>query len=130
MDRLRMSDTAVSDMIAVFTAWRAEFAGERVSADEVIEKAEAHDFVAATNAGPLFPPIQEKRFTNPQLRNALMAVASKNGRLDPSRLKYWLRRVKERVVSLTEPNELRALVADGEKHRGVVAWKLAQTAEG
>jgi hypothetical protein len=90
----------------------------------VIEKAETHQFVEAP--GTTFYPVREKQFTRPRLRNALMAVAKSNGQLDANSLRYWLRSAKERVVTIGEPGRefAVALTTDGEKHGGVVAWKL------
>lgn len=126
MERLRKSDTAVANMVALFSAWQDEFADERVSVDELIERAEAHCFVDAGGAQPSLYPIREKQFTHRHLRNAVMAVAKKSGQLDATRLQYWLRRAKDRVVAIGEPGRqfLVALTTDGEKHGGVVAWKL------
>ena len=128
MDRLRKSNSAVSDMVAAFSAWRDEFADECVSADEVVARAEAHEFDAAPGSSNFLFPVRAKKFTHPGLRNALLPIAKKSGQLNSARLRYWLRGVRERVVSLSEPNELVAMVADGMKHGGVVAWKLEKRA--
>jgi hypothetical protein len=126
MERLRKSDTAISDMIALFSAWYDEFADERVTANEAIEKAEAHMFVEALGTAGSSHPLREKQYTHGRLHNALMAVAKKHGQLDAGTLGKWLRSAKQRVVTIGEPgNEFAvAMVADGEKHGGVAAWKL------
>jgi hypothetical protein len=128
MERLRKSDTAVSDMVAVFSAWNDEFADERVTANEAIEKAEAHDFIETELAGasPSSKSVRERRDTHLRLRNALMAVAKKHGQLDASRLQFWLRSANQRVVTIGElGHEFPvAMTADGVKHGGVRAWKL------
>lgn len=137
MESMRKSDTALENMCAVFSAWKREFSDERVSADEVIEKAEAHYFVEIEPLGALGAPlsnssgshsktIREKRFTHPDLRNAMMAVAKRSGQLDATALKYWLRGVKERVITIgDERHSVRVrLTTDGTKHASVTAWKL------
>jgi putative DNA primase/helicase len=130
MDDLRQSDASIENMAAVFSAWHDEFMDNRVSADEVIEKAEAHYFVETEPRSVLgtttSKPIRERQYTYPRLRNALMAVAKKNGQLDATTLKYWLRGVKERVITIGEKEHqlLVRLTTDGLKHGSVAAWKL------
>ncbi len=74
MDTLATADPDREATIAVCSAWRKAYGTELVSCADVVRRAE------------------RREESDAELADALILVASRNGRLDASALGYWLRR--------------------------------------
>jgi hypothetical protein len=110
MDRLRKRDPVLASLTAVLHAWRAAFAFEPVTVRKAIDAAD------------------EK----PQLRDALMAVAGRSGKIDARALGSWLaHHAADRVVTLSDDlaTEAVAMEACGSK-QGVALWQLTRRTVG
>jgi hypothetical protein len=93
MDQVRADDPELDRLSTVLVDWAHIVGAEEVTAAVAIAKA---------NSG-----IEEKnddngdrrwRYHHPEFRQALLAVAGVNGRIDPTKLGYWLRRNRDRQV--------------------------------
>jgi putative DNA primase/helicase len=99
MDRLRKRDPVLASLTAVLHAWHAAFAFEPVTARRAIDTAD------------------EK----PDLRDALMAVAGRGGKIDARALGSWLaHHAADRVVTLSDdlaPEAVAMVTRNMEKER-------------
>jgi hypothetical protein len=106
MDRLRKRDPVLASLTAVLHTWRAAFGFEAVTVRKAMDAAD-----------------NEK----PDLRDALLAVAGRSGKIDARALGSWLaHHAADRVVTLAEDTltaEPVAMEASGSR-QGVALWKL------
>jgi hypothetical protein len=104
MNRLRKGDPVLASLTAVLHAWRDAFSSDPTTARQAIDTAE----------------------TQSKLRDALMAVAGRSGKIDGRALGNWLaHHAADRVVTLDDdlrPQSV-AIVACGQK-QGVAQWSL------
>jgi hypothetical protein len=121
MDRMRKIDPALRDLRMVVHAWRAGFGLTAVTARWVIDAAEETVTVGHSDE-------HKTSFDRPHLRDALMAVAGRGGRLDSRALGAWLTKQTDRVVDLSDdPQRPEPFVIEAAGDRqGVTLWKLVR----
>ena len=107
MERVRETDPKRSAIVAVTAQWADVIGPEVVTAKTVIERA-----TASTR-----DHMDRPTYTNPDFREALMGVAGAAGHVNSTKLAYWLRAHKDRVV------DKRKIILDGTTG-GVARWKL------
>jgi putative DNA primase/helicase len=123
MLRLRKTDPTTSNLKAVLTAWRDQFGDEATSSAAVVAKAEETiTFEAAVGSDEKI-----RRHAHPSLREALLMVASKSGRIDIRALGQWLGKSAGRVINLGEDgaNDFVAL-EEGTLLHGARRWWVIQ----
>jgi hypothetical protein len=104
MDRIRKGDPVLASLTAVMHAWFAAFRLEPTTARKAIDAAEGR----------------------PELKDALMAVAGRGGKIDARALGNWLaHHAADRVVTLSDDllQQPVAMTSSGEK-QGVQQWRL------
>jgi hypothetical protein len=94
MEEARGRDPKLGALAAVVEQWRAIIGDRPVSASEIIERATRQR--TAVLAGRVGCPARE--YSQPDFRQALLAVAGKGGAVDPQRFGLWLAANKDRVV--------------------------------
>jgi hypothetical protein len=114
-DKLRENDPKLTTLIRVAMAWGRAFGADRTTVSEEVEKAEAKRR-AGTWEDSRFKPI------DPDLLDALMAIARRGAALSPVALGNYLSSVAERVVALETGPRVRFEKA-GMRH-GVALWTL------
>jgi hypothetical protein len=95
-DRLREKDPTLVALIAALAAWRDEFGDEPTAANKAASAANAT--LSKLQPGTINRYVEEP--THPGLRNALMAVAGRGGKVDVGALGQWLGKSADRVVDL------------------------------
>jgi hypothetical protein len=123
MLRLRKTDPTTSNLKAVLTAWRDQFGDEATSSAAVVAKAEETiTFEAAVGSDEKI-----RRHAHPSLREALLMVAGKSGRIDIRALGQWLGKSAGRVINLGEDgaNDFVAL-EEGTLLHGARRWWVIQ----
>ena len=115
MDRLRKADPVLASLTAVLVTWRNLLGSEPTTASEAIAAATMVQGWGADN------PDEEKRAG---LRDALMAVAARGGKLDSRALGFWLKHhAADRVVNIA--GKPVAMEAFGQR-QGFVLWRLTE----
>jgi putative DNA primase/helicase len=114
-DKQRENDPKLTTLIRVAMAWGRAFGPDRTAVSEAVEKTEAKRR-AGTWEDSRFEPI------DPDLLDALMAIARRGAALNPVALGNYLSSVAERVVALETGARVRFEKA-GMRH-GVALWTL------
>lgn len=120
MARVREGDPILSTLQAVLAAWRDRFNDNPVTVAKVVEDAEDAkvEFALGTLA-------VERRIPRlPALRNALLTVASRSGKIDVGVLARWLGKHADRVVDIDDGQKL-AIVKAGVLN-GTQQWRIIQ----
>ena len=120
MDRLRATDPTRAKLRAVLTIWRETFGPDPITTAAVIAKAE--EMISFEIEGTT-----ERRFrpAHPLLRDALLQVAGRNGKIDTSVLGRWLGKNADRVIDLGEklaPDEV--TLEAGPLWHGTGQWQV------
>ena len=104
MDRLRKADPVLASLTAVLVTWRNLLGSEPTTASEAITAATVVQSWGADN------PDEDQRAG---LRDALMAVAARGGKLDSRALGFWLKHhAADRVVNIAgKPVAMEALAS-------------------
>jgi hypothetical protein len=126
-DRIRKTDPILRDLRIMMHAWRTAFAATPTTVNWAI--AAANETV--THKIPGAVDKFKTEFTRPDLRDALMGVAGRAGRLNNQALGFWLTKHSDRIVDLSEAQqstELFAFEAAGER-QGVVLWRLIERSQ-
>lgn len=105
LEESRATDPRLARIVQVMDAWEATFGDAAKLVKEVVTEARATDGVVDINA---------------DLHEALLAVGSKNGRLVPEMVSWWLRKNAGRVVGG------RRFEASGNKY---IRWTLIKNGE-
>lgn len=92
MERMRSLDPKLGGLTATMTAWDTAFGCVEVRTREVIEAADA--VAERDEHGRIV------RYADPDLRDAVVSVASGRGGLSPDRLGWWLRKNLGRTVTV------------------------------
>ena len=130
MDRLRKADPVLASLTTVLHAWRGAFDGQPTTVREAIEEATNGSGLcgelACGKADECLRPHACQRTPNADLRDALMAVAGRGGKIDSRALGNWLaQKAADRIVNIA--NEIRpepvAMEVCGERS-GVAVWRL------
>lgn len=119
MDEARKRDPKLGALAAVVEQWSVAIGNRAVFVSEVIERATRRS--TAADDGGIGGP--EREYDRPDFRQALLAVASKEGAIDPQRFGQWLAANKDRVV------QSRRIVLEGYS-RGVAQWRLERSEGG
>lgn len=108
MESLREDDPEQTELVDVFSAWSDIFGSVKVSVSELVEKASQCDRNSASS-----------EYANPQLRDALLAVAGRGGAINAKSLGKWLKRYKGKIVN--------GFKIEQREHRlGVSLWELVK----
>jgi putative DNA primase/helicase len=110
MDRLRETDPVLANLKTVLTAWRDEFGDASTTTNDVV--------AAAANATQATP----EPGTLDRLRDALLVVAGRGGKIEIRLLGQWLGKNVDRVVDLGG-GDLVVLEKAGLLH-GVQQWRV------
>jgi hypothetical protein len=123
MRRLRDTDPTLVNLKAVLTAWRDQFGDEATSSAAVVAKAEE----TITFEKDVGGDDRVRRHAHPALREALLMVAGKSGRIDIRALGQWLGKSAGRVINLGEDgaNDFVAL-EEGTLLHGARRWWVIQ----
>jgi putative DNA primase/helicase len=123
MRRLRATDPTLVNLKAVLTAWRDQFGDEATSSAVVVAKAEETISFEKDVGGN----DRIRRHAHPALREALLMVAGKSGRIDIRALGQWLGKSAGRVINLGEDgaNDFVAL-EEGTLLHGARRWRVIQ----
>jgi hypothetical protein len=127
MLRLRKTDPATSNLKAVLTVWRDQFGNEPTSSAAVVAKAEETiTFEKAVGSDE-----KVRRHAHPSLREALLMVAGKSGRIDIRALGQWLGKSADRVIDIGDEGA-RDFVAleEGNVLHGARRWRVVQKQRG
>ncbi len=107
LETARSDDPELMQFEAVIAQWEGVIGHRRVSAKDIVSAAMRHEGLG----------ISEDDYTNPELRQALLAVAGDDGRINTNRLGNWLSKRKNRVSAG------RRIVGDGTLE-GNFQWRL------
>jgi putative DNA primase/helicase len=107
IEAAREEDPQLLQFEAVIAQWEIHFGRRRVATKDVVGMAlQREGFIES-----------DKQFLNPELRQALLAVAGNDGRIDAARLGKWLGKHKNRVAGG------RRIIADGIVD-GIAQWRM------
>ena len=122
MRRLRATDPTLVNLKAVLTAWRDQFGDEATSSAVVAKAEETISFEKDVGGNDRI-----RRHAHPALREALLMVAGKSGRIDIRALGQWLGKSAGRVINLGEDgaNDFVALEEATLLH-GARRWRVIQ----
>jgi putative DNA primase/helicase len=123
MRRLRGADPTLINLRAVLTVWRDHFGADPITSAAVVAKAEETiTFEKAVGSDEKI-----RRHAHPSLRDALLMVAGKSGRIDTRVLGIWLGKSADRVIDIGE-NDANDFVAleEGKLLRGNRQWHVIQ----
>jgi hypothetical protein len=120
-ERLRENDPRLTALIRVATVWWKAFGTTATTVSEAVEKAEAERRVGTWEDNKLEP-------IDPELLDALLAVARRGAVINPVALGNYLSSVAERAVALETGATVR-FEKDGTRH-GVARWTLTVLAGG
>ena len=100
MDRVRGADPVLGQMRTVLAAWHGMFASEKKTSGDAVAAANAtKQRVVELESGKT---VTERFYLNPALRDALLSVAGRNGRIDISTLGRWLGKHAGRQVDFDD----------------------------
>jgi hypothetical protein len=124
MDRVRGADPVLGQMRTVLAAWHGVFASEKKTSGDAVAAANAtNQRVVELESGKT---VTERFYLNPALRDALLSVAGRNGRIDISTLGRWLGKYAGRQVDFEDGSSLTLTFAgllDGNRQ-----WQASKTA--
>jgi putative DNA primase/helicase len=110
MEDVRSADPQLQNLRAMMEAWRKADIITEVSCQRLVEIAQSRDAFQS--------------LVNPDLLGACLTVArGKGGEVNPTRLGYWLRRVKDRVIAFNDGTQRRFVKADLTTS-GLAWWRL------
>jgi hypothetical protein len=115
MEKVRQDDPRQQALSNVLTHWKAAFGTEELTAKEMVDRATEY-VPQTTRHGVDFNPQPRREFMFPELREAMLSVASDRGIVDTQRLGFWLRSVNGRII-----NNMR--LVQGFRKR---SWKLEE----
>lgn len=135
MNRLRKADPVLKSLTAILHAWRNAFGSQPITAREAIKRAingaGLCGGLECGQAGECVRPNACQRTCDADLRDALMAVAGRSGKIDSRALGNWLGQyASDRVVNVSDGDVLEpvAMEISGEK-TGVALWRVANRRE-
>ena len=127
MRRLRATDPTTSNLKAVLTVWRDHFRDEATSSAAVVAKAEE----TITFEKAVGSEDRIRRHAHPSLREALLMVAGKGGRIDTRTLGNWLGKSTDRVIDLGENGATDFAALEGAPLLdGARRWRVVQKQRG
>jgi hypothetical protein len=97
MERVRSTDPVLAALQTVLAAWRDQFQGDPVTVATKIE-------ATMTSAGTF---VHDRPLLNPDLRDALLSVAGRGGRIDVRALGNWLAKHVGRAVNMGDGRTLK-----------------------
>jgi hypothetical protein len=115
MDKVREDDPKRQAVDNVLRHWKAAFGPEELTAKQLVDRATEY-VPPPQRQGVDFNPPTRREFMYPDLRDALLAVASDRGMVDAQRLGFWLRSIKGRII-----NNMR--IVQGFRER---SWKIEE----
>ena len=126
MDRLRSTDPTLVNLRAVLTVWRDQFGADPITTAAVIARAE--ESVSFTIEGT---DERRARPAHPLLRDALLQVAERSGKINTRALGAWLGKNAGRIVDIGEklaPDEV--ALEEGPLLHGSRRWQVVQNKRG
>jgi hypothetical protein len=97
MDRLRSTDPKLVNLRAVLTIWRDEFGSDPITTAAVIARADESVSFAIEGTDE-----RRSRPAHPLLRDALLQVAERSGKINTRALGTWLGKNAGRVIDIGE----------------------------
>jgi hypothetical protein len=105
MERVRSTDPVLAALQTVLAAWRDQFQGDPVTVAKAVKAAEATKIEATMTSAGTF--VHDRPLLNPELRDALLSVAGRSGRIDVRALGHWLARHVGRAVEMGDGRTLK-----------------------
>jgi putative DNA primase/helicase len=127
MGRLRATDPTIGNLRTFLTAWREQFRDQSITSAAVVAKAEE----TITFPAPGNDDARIRRCAHPLLRDALLMVAGKSGKIDIRLLGApWLGKSADRVIDLSDngAGDFFALETAGLLH-GNRQWKVVKKSD-
>lgn len=126
MERIYSINPVITDLKSVLGAWHDEFGEHPTSSNEAIRVAVQTLAVPGgeieRSDGSKFTTVDHIH-THPGLRNALLGVAGRSGKIDGNALGQWLRKHVGRIVDIGDGNVRNYIALDEPKtYRGVQHW--------
>ncbi len=110
MERARVSDPKLDELMAVLTQWRSVIGNDKITVRRVIEKA------TRQTAGTGFD-YSKSEFSHPDFREALLAIAGQGGAINGKRLGKWLASHAKRIAD-------GCWIEQGGVLEGTATWRL------
>jgi putative DNA primase/helicase len=105
MERVRSTDPVLAALQTVLAAWRDQFQGDPVTVAKAVKAAEATKIEATMTSAGTF--VHDRPLLNPDLRDALLSVAGRGGRIDVRALGNWLAKHVGRAVNMGDGRTLK-----------------------
>jgi putative DNA primase/helicase len=126
MNRLRATDPTLVNLRAVLTMWRDEFGADPITTAAVIARAE--ETVSFKIEGT---DERRSRPAHPLLRDALLQVAERSGKINTRALGTWLGKNAGRVIDIGENGATDEVVLEeGPSLHGFRRWQVVQKSQG
>ena len=123
MMRLRKTDPVVANLKAFLTVWHDHFGADPITAAAVVAKAEE----TITFEKAVGSEDRIRRHAHPLLRDALLLVAGRSGKIDTRLLGNWLGRSAGRVIDIGENGASDEVVLEaGPLLHGSGQWHVVQ----